>query len=92
LIKSLYDFFQWFQWLKSLLLVDFKILKCNAVWNGGKHESSTLTYKVPVPHPIGGCVAGGVRETIFGCLLRAEYKRRERILPEIIPAPYVFWG
>jgi hypothetical protein len=64
LIKSLYDFFQWFQWLKSLLLKDFEILKCNAVWNGGKHEVRALACKLPEPHPIGGCVAGGVGNNV----------------------------
>jgi hypothetical protein len=77
LIKSfLYGlgFFQWIYWiLKSLELNEFKIPTYNIAWNGGKHEGKTLlTYKLPGPHPIGGCVAGGVWETMFNCLLRAE--------------------
>jgi hypothetical protein len=87
LIISLFGFFQWiYLVLERLELRRLKIRKCNAVWDGGKHEGRTLTYKVPGPHPFGGCVAGGVWETMFNCLLRAEYKRRKRILPGIIPA------
>jgi hypothetical protein len=65
LIKSLYGFFQRLQWLLIILLLeDFRILKCNNARASGKHEGKILTYKLPGPHPIGGCVAGGVWGTM----------------------------
>jgi hypothetical protein len=65
LIKSLYDFSQWIYWLLKILEYKvFKIIPYNAVWNGGKYRGKTLTYRLPWPHPIGGCVAGGAGNNV----------------------------